>query len=203
MNKRTSRAGAVALAISVTALALTACGGGGGGGGTSASNDGFGPGSPSTCPKAAVADIWINNRLGCLTVGQPFINAGAGATGIKKDRAYQVGQQASDQNFKNLLGGNVSRYFKYYVCIRNAPENLKGQEVASSLADALGIGSALRTLYFPPGVTSSSLSVGGVLDSVVEARCDQAKHPVIVDFNTGKVESVNASALASLQVYDL
>lgn len=204
MNKLTCRASAAALATTAIALALTACGGGGSDGGqTSFYNDGFGPGSPSTCPKSVLADIWINNRLGCLTTGQPFINAGSGATGARKDRAFQIGQQATDQNFQNLLPGNVSRYFKYYLCIRNAPQNMTGLEAASSLSDALGIGSILRTLYFPPGVTSNSLRVGGVLDSVVETPCDPTKHPVIVDFNTGKVESVNASALANLQIYDL
>lgn len=204
MNKQTYRASAAALAISAVAIALTACGGGGNdGAGTSVYNDGFGPGSPSTCPKSVVADIWINNRLGCLTAGQPFINAGASATGAKQDRAYIVGQQAADQNVNNLLTGNASRYFKYYLCIRNAPENLTGQEAASSLADALGIGSVLRTLYFPPGVTSSILRIGGGRETpVVAIACNPAQHPVIVDFNTGRVESVNASALASLQIYD-
>lgn len=203
MNKQTFRAGAAALASSAIALVLAACGGGGDGGGTSVNNDGFGPGSPSTCPKSVVADIWINNRLGCLTAGQPFINAGAGATGTRKDRAYLVGQQATDQNFQNLLAGNASRYFKYFLCIRNAPQNLTGLEAASSLSDALGIGSTLRTLYLPPGVTSNALRVGGVSDSVVEIPCDPTKHPVIVDFSTGKLESVNASSLANLQIYDL
>lgn len=204
MKKTIYRAGAAALATSLVALVLSACGGGGGdGGGTSFYSDGYGPGSPSTCPKSAVADIWINNRLGCLTVGQPFINAGAAATGSKLDRAYIVSQQATDQNFNNLLPSNASRYFKSYLCIRNAPENLTGAEAASSLSDALGIGSALRTLYFPPGVTGNTLRIGGGRETpIVAMACNTAQHPVIVDFNTGKVESVNASALASLQVYD-
>lgn len=203
MNTRTYRSGFAALLTSVIAFGLTACGGGGGyDGHTQIHNDGFGPGSPSTCPKSVVDDIWINNRLGCLTAGQPFFNAVADATGTRKDRAYQIGQQATDQNFRNLLAGDASRYFKYYLCVRNAPPNLTGLEAASSLSDALGIGSVMLTLYFPPGVTGSSLRVGGVLDSAVDTPCDPKKHPVIVDFNTGKVESVNASALDSLQIYD-
>lgn len=189
-------------------MLLAACGGGGGGGGTDEPflNDGFGPGRPSTCPTAAVAEVWLNNRLGCLVAGQPFVNYGKqSTTGTKADRAYLLNQTAYDssRSASNLLAGNAARHYKYFLCIRNAPESLASVYVASDLDVAIGFGGVLRRQYLPPGVGGSTTTIGGVTDSIVQASCNPALHPVIVDFDTGKIESVNSAALTNLQVYDL
>jgi hypothetical protein len=71
------------------------------------------------------------------------------------------------------------------------------------LSDSLGMGSVLRTRYSRPGVSGSGLNTeGGRETPVVDGVGDKAVHPVVVDFNTGKVEGVNVAALACLQIYD-
>ncbi|OYU43789.1 MAG: hypothetical protein CFE44_16455 [Burkholderiales bacterium PBB4] len=203
--KLTKASSGLSAAVLLSML-LVGCGGGGGGGTPAESSgvlaDGFGPGNAAGCPKSVFSDIWINNRLGCLAVGQAFVNGGLKASGTKADRAFLISQSVADQSLNNPLGGSVARHYKYFLCVRNAPAGLTGQAASSDLADALGIGSVLRTLYFPPDVTSNSLRSEGAVDSVVAVTCDRSVHPVVVDFNTGKVESVNSAALPNLQIYD-
>lgn len=71
------------------------------------------------------------------------------------------------------------------------------------LSDSLGMGSVLRTFYSRPSVSGGGLNTeGGRETPVVERVGDKAVYPVIVDFNTGKVEGVSVAALARLQIYD-
>lgn len=186
-------------------LALAGCGGGGGGGGdlNTPINDGFGPGNPSACPRAQRSDVWFNNRLWCLAAGQKFINSATGS-GERADRAYMFGQQALDGSLNNILGPNVLRYFKYALCVRNAPATVAPLSLAGDLATAVGL-SVLSTgsTYYPPGLAGSTFFYGGVADAnTLQVTCDPAKHPVIVNYDTGRIESVSAAALTALVVFD-
>lgn len=197
-----SRAGLLAGWLAVGLLAaLAACGGGSDL--TTPLNDGYGPGSPSACPRARQADAWFNNRIACLAGGQRFIS-GAPASGDRADRAYILGQEVLDQNFNNVLGANIKRYFKFAVCVRGAPANLPPLSLAGDLATALGLNVlATGTTFYPQGVSGSTFWYGGINDtSTVQVACDAAVHPVIVGYDSGRVESVNAGALSALVIVD-
>lgn len=201
MTSQRTRRGALAISIA-TAAVLAACGGGGSD--TATPDLVNGPGNPSGCPKAQASDVWINNRLGCLVVGQKWVSVSAGATGTAADRAYIMGQRVLNSSFNNVLGADVLRHFKYFVCVRGAPANIASLSVATDMATTLGIGSAIAAQYIPAGYSSSTLeaSGGGTEPAVVAMACDPAVHPVIVDYATGKVQSINPAALTALQVYD-
>lgn len=187
----------------VAAVLVTACGGGGGDPLTEPINDTFGPGNPSSCPSARLSDIWLNNRLDCLRAGQKFIGT-SGASGERADRAYIFGQQVLDPSFNNVLGANVSRYFKHVLCVRNAPANLAPVTLAGDLGTALGL-TVLVTgnRYLPSGVSGSTFQHGGIADTnTLQVACDATRHPVIVDYDSGRIQSVNPAALAQLQIFD-
>jgi hypothetical protein len=194
------------LAVSLAVAAwLAGCGGGGGGDVPAVlPKPGYGPGNPSGCPHAQLADVWLNNRLGCLAAGQLFIDMAGSRDGTRADRAYVINQVALDENINDVLGGNVHRYFKYALCVRNAPANVLPVQLAGDLQTAVGF-SLLQsgTTYLPAGVSGSTLGTGGVADWVLQTPCDPAVHPVIVDYDTGRVESVNGAALATLEIFDL
>lgn len=182
---------------------LAGCGGGGDSP-SGASTDGFGPGNAASCPRAQLSDVWFNNRTGCLAVGQKFVNVSGSATGTKADRAFLMGQQVLDPNLNNVLGAGVLRRFKFALCVRNAPAAVAGTAMGADLATALGMGSVLRTTYYPPGVSGSTIDAASGREPAIQAMaCDPAKHPVIVNFDTGLVESINVAALAGLEIYDL
>jgi hypothetical protein len=141
--------------------------------------------------------------LGCLAAGQRFLS-NLTATGARADRAYIFGQRAYDLAFNNLLGPDVSRWVKYAVCVKNAPANLAPLSLASDLGTALGL-NVLATggSFMPAGVSGSSFGYGGIVDAnVLEVPCRQEAHPVIVDHDSGRVLSVNAGALAAVEVFD-
>lgn len=178
-----------------SAATLSACGGGDGGG------DVIVDPAPG-CPRAQLADAWINNRLACLSPGQTFVDLSRSATGTPVDRAFVIGQTTLDRDFRNVLPAGASRHFQHFVCVRGAPGNVRGQSVATDLAVAIGTSNSSATK--PPQVSAISLDVaGGDRPGWVDRACDPALHPVIVNFQTGRIESVNAAALSQLQVYDL
>ena len=190
------------LTVLATAV-LAGCGGGGSENTGTSIADGFGPGNPSSCPHAQLDDVWLNRRLGCLAVGQRFVQNG-GATGEAADRAYIVGQQVLDGKLVNVLGGTKLRYFKYAVCLQGAPANLGPTLVMTDLGVAVGLNSlATGSAFLPPSVSGSVFNYGGIVDvNTLTAPCDPAKHPVIVSYATGRITSVNTAALANLQVFD-
>lgn len=190
--------------VVAAAVLVAACGGGDGqGSGGTSLFDGYGPGNPSSCPHSTADDIWFHKRLSCLAAGQKFIKSAA-VSGDKADRAYVFGQQALNSQLNNVLGANKLRYFQHALCVRNAPANV----AATSLADDLTVAMGLNTLasgsaFYPPGVAGSTFSYGGVAGpNTVITPCDPAVHPVIVDYATGRIESVNTSALSRLVVTD-
>ena len=57
----------------------------------------------------------------------------------------------------------------------------------------------------PKEITIVTTSIGSPLSSgpaQLVTPCDPAIHPVIVDFETGKIESLNPGALAQLKITD-
>lgn len=211
-------------AMCSTACLLAACGGGDagnsnatlGGAAPAANNNGGnyggnngngGTGTPSTsaCAQATVNDAWINNRLGCLRVGQQLIDTASGATGIKADVAFIINEQVLDLAFSSVTPGKT-RYFKYFLCVRNAPASLdtsgKRLNLASDLAVAIGTANGSTTK--PPGVSAISLTIaGGNQSGSAQMACNPSTHPVIVNYDTGKIESINVNALDVLETYDL
>lgn len=192
-----------ALAAGAFAMLAAACGGGGESGG-SALFDGYGPGNPSACPKATLADTWLDKRLPCLAVGQKFIRNSAGATGPVADRAYIFGQQVLDTNLTNVLGTNKLRYFKYAVCVKGAPETVAPVALAVDLEVALGLNVlANGTGFYPPGVGGSTFQYGGIADAnTLQVACNLATHPIIVNYASGRIEGVSAAALTAVQIFD-
>jgi len=187
-------------AITALAFTLTACGGGG----TAADTPALPAGA--ACPHAQLSDAWINNRLACLAPGQRVLDMSASATGARADRAFVVAQLTLDANFNNLLPAGASRYFKHFVCVHNAPLGLTDASnrlnLATDLAVALGTSNFSNTK--PPQVMAISLSVaGGNAPAWQDMPCNPALHPVIVDFDSRAVQSINPAALASLLVFDL
>ena len=197
---------ASSLSAAAAVAVLTACGGGGGDSAPSTpeASDGFGPANVAGCPRGQLADVWITRRLPCLGAGQALVNGSAGATGARADRAYILAQTAQDTALANILGTGRSRWFKHYMCVRNAPEGISNVLLAGDVGVALGLGSAIRPSYLPAGVSGSAVNIGGGREAAMTAMsCDPARHPLIVNYETGRVESINRDALAALTVYDL
>lgn len=207
-SKFSNRALAVCSSIALAGM-LAACGGGGSGGpgdegGPTGIAQGYGPGNPAGCPHATQDDTWFNKRLGCLAAGQKFVLVSGGATGDAADRAYLVNQKVLDLSLVDVLGTDVARYFKYGICVRNAPANLSGTALANDLATAIGLNAGVSArAFYPPSVSGSTMSLGGSADTpVIQTTCSVSLHPVIVNYQTGLVETVNPAALAALTVYD-
>ncbi len=196
-------------------LGLTACGGGSSSDPTTGAGDpGAGtvptpnptptPGAAS-CPMAQLSDAWIDKRLGCLTVGQTLIELAGTASGARADLAVVIRQLTLDSRWNNVLEANKARHFQHFLCVKNAPatltEGLNRLSLATDLAVAIGTNNGSATK--PPQVTGIALEVaGGDRPGWQHMACDRALHPVIVDYDTRRIDSVNAPALAALQIYD-
>ncbi len=187
----------------VALVQLAGCGGGSGDQLTTPLFEGYGPGSPSTCPAARLSDIWFDSRLGCVSPGQLFLSQQA-AVGARADRAYMFGQETLDNSQANVLGARVQRHFKYALCVRNAPADLAPLILAGDLSNALGLTLLLSgRRFYPSGVSASSFSYGGIIDvHTLQQACDPSRHPLIADFASLRLESVNPGALAQVQIFD-
>jgi len=160
------------------------------------------PTATAACPHSVLGDVWLNNRLGCLSVGQRFIDLSSGATGTKADTAYVVAELVVDSSFSNVLGPSVRRFFRHFLCVRNTPSNLQRTFLATDLS--IAIGTSNQSALKPPGVGAVSLAIAAANEpSFVAMPCDPARHPVIVDYDTGRIESVNPATLAALTIYDM
>lgn len=158
------------------------------------------------CPNQQASDAWVNNRLSCLRVGQRLIQGATTATGATADRAFVVQQQTLDASFNNALPGGARRHFQHFLCVRNAPAGLTdgGNRLTLATDLAVAIGTSNSSTTKPPQVSAISLGLaGGNRPGWVDMPCDPRVHPVIVDFNSRLVESLNPGALAALQVYDI
>jgi hypothetical protein len=157
---------------------------------------------PPGCPTAGADDVWADARLDCFTEGQSFIDISKSATGEPADTAYILVEQAMDDSFTSINGGK-RRYFEYMLCVKGAPSSISTLSLASDFAVANGLGNFGWAL--PDGIATATMSISGNDDTgpyEVHTPCDPDQHPVIVDFATGKIESLNKGALANLKVTD-
>lgn len=185
--------------LSLALLTLLAACGGGGDGGTTAPDLGRSTTASSSCPHAQTADVWLNNRLSCAVAGQHVIDMSAGATGLKADVAYVIRQVAYDRAVNDLLPDGKARHFRHFLCVRGVPANVDRQQLAADLEAVMGLAPAV----LPSGVSGSTLANAGTSrDGYAAQPCDPARHPIIVNYDAGVVESVNSQALPLLEVYD-
>lgn len=155
---------------------------------------------PLKCAAAGRDDMWLDQRLGCLKPGSRFIVNAAGALGEAQDMAYVVNEALYDNNFY-LINDRKVRYFQSFLCVRNHPRGVRPLLLSGDLANALELSNLDRK---PSGVGPTSVNIsGGDRVGGVATTCDPARHPLIVDYRSGKVESVNPLALQTLQVYEL
>lgn len=190
--------------IATSNIVITITGNNNGSGGSQTNSE--------NCPNNTLDDVWLNNRLSCLSVGQLLFKDGYYATypiqtDTTSDLAITINEQAYGSGFTNILGSNVSRYFKYFLCIKNAPEissnggNWFRSGVPSDLSDAVGGGNFSTSR--PPGIAAMYFgSTGGKELSSLRTTCDSSKHPLIVDYLTKKIVSINPVALQSMEIYD-
>lgn len=157
---------------------------------------------PPGCPTGGPDDVWANVRLDCFTEGQTFIDISADASGEPADTAYIVNEQAFDSSFTAINGGK-KRYFEYILCVKGAPSGITTLSLASDFAVANGLGNFGWAL--PDGIATATTSISGNSKSgpyMLKTECDPSVHPVIVDFASRKIESINKDALAELKVTD-
>lgn len=195
----------IKLALVLSTIAMAGCGGG------DDDTDALASSSGAGCPNAQTSDVWMDQRLGCLRAGQDFINLSAGHVGANTatgDRAYVVNQGAYDKQFNNILGSSSGfrRYWAHFVCVRNAPLIPGGSGFNIGLAADLQ--GAMRLDPFnasiPPGIgTTTFAQYGGDRSGWDNTACNSALHPVIVNYSTGKIESVNPAALGAVATYTL
>ena len=181
-----------ALTISFTS-ALVGCGGG--------SSDSYGK-TNRECKSSQQSDVWINNRLGCAAVGQQYVAESKNATGTRVDRAFGVAQISYDDQGGALNSGKT-RYFNYFVCVIGVPDQVVPADIAGDLQFLLAL--AYTSHYLPPGISLTALAVGGSGATgvpYVDQPCDPMRNPVIVDYASGLVQSINPSGLANLTIYD-
>lgn len=192
-NMRASLLGASIAACAIILVnSLTGCGGG---------TEDFVKTKPD-CPNAQADDVWINNRLGCAVVGAPFINVARNANGSPVDRAFGVAQVIYNPN-SVILNGGKTRYFNYFLCVKGVPDKVSGTALAGDLQFALELSLGNRYVPSQIGFTALEADNSGPLGvPFVDEACDPAKHPIIVNYSTGLVESINTSALAAIIIYD-
>ena len=157
---------------------------------------------PPGCPTAGPADVWANVRLDCFTEGQTFIDISSSASGEPADTAYIIAEQALDDSF-NPINGGKERYFQYILCVKGAPSGIQTLSLASDFAVANGLGNFGWAL--PDGIATATTSIHGGTGTgpyTVKTPCDPSMHPVIVDFASRKIESINKGALGGLIVID-
>jgi hypothetical protein len=163
------------------------------------------PTPTKACPTANIDDVWIDKRLSCMKVGDTFSDIIAGKPKVSvADRAYIVSESPSGEGWKSINGGKT-RYFSRYLCIKNAPAALDNRYIASDLNQQIGLNNF--NPYLPKGIVHVSIDIfsglGSPYPTSIETPCDPAKHPVIVDYDTGKIVSINPQALSALEIYDL
>ncbi|MBK6616147.1 hypothetical protein [Ottowia sp.] len=184
---------ALMTAIMAVGALLAGCGG-----------DSADSGTPKAdCPTGSQDAVWINGRLGCARVGDQFVKLSANSGGGRIDRAYAIAQIAYDKARLAPINGGKSRFFEYFLCVRGVPDRAVGTAIAGDLQNVLELGSTSR--YMPNDIGLTALEADGsgqVAVPYVDEPCDPARHPVIVNYSTGQVESINRGALAALNIYD-
>ncbi|MGR2681576.1 hypothetical protein [Chromobacterium haemolyticum] len=113
--------------------------------------------------------------------------------------AYVINEKLVTTDWKVLNG--KARYYQHFLCIKNPPAGVSGWLVAGDIGQAMKTVGPISSVA---GINFISTAVsGGDRNGWEVMACDPAKHPVIVDYNTGKIESVNPEALKAINVYEL
>jgi hypothetical protein len=106
-----------------------------------------------------------------------------------------------DGRFHNILGSDIGRHFKHFLCVQNTPANIDRQSLATDLLIAMGM-STYGSLK-PPGISAVAMEIAGTKQSgFANIPCDSERHPLIVNYDTGRIESLNVKALSVLETYD-
>lgn len=161
----------------------------------------------STCPNAVQSDVWLDKRLGCLSVGQQLFLTVQAVTGAPDDVAFVARERATGENWTSILGMDVWRHYRHFLCLKNTPADFAiGSAFYPALQNDLGtvFGLGFATPGLPPGIILAQIQFrGGKYPSYTKMTCDPALHPVIADYNTGKIVSINPAALSVQEVYDM
>jgi len=207
-----------ALGTCTMLLSLAGCGGGGGAGDGNISNAGAASqgtlpagstsagSAPTNCaPITSTSDAWLPSRLSCFTPGQKVLSYTAQVAGPSSDAPIIVTETVFDAGFYNVLSGNKARYYKYFACLKNVPDGALGSST-SRLDVATDIAITVRTSNGnTKGNQIGAITIGvlgGNQTGSAAQTCDGAKHPLIIDYPTGKVLSVNPQALNAIETYD-
>lgn len=167
--------------------------------------------SKKTCKNDTLDDVWMNNRLGCVAINQKLlsnaITDGFDSDKTLVDTAIMPSQGVYNAAFNNIIGTDGGRYFQRLICITNTPKDYfnfsaKRLTLATDLAVGFGLGNFVKI----KGVSTSPISVKGFYSKAdkatvlpaVEETCSAAKHPIIVDFQTGRITVINDDALSKL-----
>jgi hypothetical protein len=121
--------------------------------GCASNGSGASPLGGGACPNAQLDDIWLNKRLGCLTVGQDVSATVRTAPGARADRAFVVSQQTLANGFTNVLGSSNKRYFSHLVCVHDAPSDFTSP--SSSVPFATDLVVAFRVMSLQPAEVDS------------------------------------------------
>jgi hypothetical protein len=161
------------------------------------------PTPTKACPTANIDDIWIDKRLSCLKVGDQFMSFGYIQSNEKAtDRVFIISERAYNGDWISINNGKARR-FKHFICLRNAPlaitESGTMLTVSSEMAENLG--TANGSPYLPNGIRAATLAVlGGTPSNGMEIPCDPNLHPIIVDYQKNRIESINPNAISSLEI---
>ena len=146
--------------------------------------------------------MWIGNRLGCFGLGARVIDIASGASGVASDVSFVVAQRVLDRGFNNVLGPEIKRHYSRLLCVRYAPEGLTDGSYRISLASDLVV--ALRSSGALPERYQTFMELsGGNQPGFVHEPCDPSRHPLIVNYLTGRIESIQPAAMAAVSVYDM
>jgi hypothetical protein len=158
------------------------------------------PPATGSCPTSSQSDVWLERRLGCISVGQVILDLSVSppATGPASDTAFVVALSPFDLSFNSLLGLKSRRY-AYFICIKGAPSNLNAAFLAADIQRALKLSGG----PLPAGISSVALSIaGGDRPGRISTTCQPTSHPLIVDYATKTITSITDVALTTMEVYD-
>ena len=136
-----------------------------------------------------------------MRVGTAFMSRVADAGNDAADYSFVVAQKVLGGSFGNVLGPNKERYFSRILCVRNAPSRLTDSGPRITLATDLVV--ALRAAGSLPMNYSTYMGIyGGDRPGFRQESCDPMNHPIIVNYSTRMIESINPEAMVNVEVYD-
>lgn len=164
--------------------------------------------NPNNC-KTDFKDVWLSSRLSCLNKSKKVILDNY-ETGKVSDIAFTIGQKVLDKNFNNILGSNGFKAYKHLVCIKNVPKSTYSSDLSlhglsGDLTTAFAIGNFAKI----DGVSSTGVIIRGfyaksinkTIQPYQKISCNDKIHPVIIDYSTGYIVSINENAMNNVIEY--